>query len=619
MRVTKVCTLLLAAAVAVGGTPDTASAGAAKRHHALSLAGVPKMPPDFKHFDWVDPASPKGGTVRLAARGTFDTLNPFNIKGNKATGLTFVYDTMMATSPDEASTVYCLLCEWVSYPDDYSSVTFKLRDGARFNDGKPVTVDDVIFSLEQLKTHMPFFAQYYKNVVKAEAGPDNTVTFSFDVKGNRELPHILGEMRVLAKHFWTGKDAQGNARDFGKTTLEPPVGSGPYRIKAFEPGRFIEYERVKDWWAADLPVAKGQWNFDILRYEYFREATAAFEAFKAGSIDFHRESSAKQWATGYDLDGVRQGLMKKEAIRTREAPQMQAFAMNLRRAQFQDPKVRQAFILAFDFEFANNNLFFGQYSRVTNYFGEEGLASKGLPQGRELEILETVRKDVPAEVFTQVHALPVRKEPDDHRKYMAQAARLLAEAGYVARNGVMTHGRTGQVLSAEFLLYDAQFERVVQPYVGELKRLGIQATIRTIDRAQFQRRSDEFDYDIVVETFGQSASPGNEQREYWGSQSADIKGSRNSLGLKSPAVDKLIDTIIFARDRAELEAATRALDRVLLWGHYAVPQWYTPDERIAYWNKFMRPKRLPSRAVSFLQVWCWDEAAAQKLAAARGR
>lgn len=606
--------LLLATLITVLPFTSTPSQSAEqKRHHALSLVGEPKMPADFKHFDWVNPNAPKGGAVRLSVRGTFDTLNAYNIKGNKASGLGLTVDTLMVNSPDEASTEYGLLAEWVSHPDDYGAVTFKLRDGARFQDGKPVTPEDVIFSLEQLKQHMPFYAQYYKNVVKSEAGAGNTVTFTFDVKGNRELPQIIGQMPVLPKHYWTGKDAQGNPRDLSKTTLEAPLGSGPYKIKAFEPGRFIEYERVKDWWAKDLPVMKGQYNFDTLRFEYFRDLTGAFEAFKSGGVDFWRENSSKQWATAYDFDAVKNGLVKKEAIRTREASQMQAFALNLRRPQFQDPKVRRALILAFDFEFANKNLFFGQYARVQHYFGEKELQATGLPQGRELEILNEVKGQVPPEVFTTEYTLPVNNSPEDFRRNMGAAAKLLAEAGYQPKNGVMTNAK-GQALTMEFLLADPQFERVAQPYVGELKRLGVQATIRTVDPAQFERRKDDFDFDVIIDNFPQSASPGNEQREFWSSQAADIKGSRNTLGIKSPAIDKLIDKVIFAKDRAELEAATRALDRVLLWGNYVVPQWYSPDDRIAWWNKYSRPAKLPSRAVSFLEVWWHDDALARALA-----
>jgi microcin C transport system substrate-binding protein len=603
----------LVLAVAAGG-----AAGEPKRQHALSLTGAPKLGPDFKHFGWVNPDAPKGGTVRMWARGTFDTLNPFNIKGNKATGLGLVYDSLMSTSPDESSTEYCLLCAWVSHPDDFSSVTFSIRPEARFSDGKPVTPEDVMFSLAELKKHDPRSAQYYKNVVRAEKTGEREVTFHFDVKGNRELPQIMGQLSIVAKHYWTGKSASGEDRDLGKTTLEAPVGTGAYRVKSFEPGRAIEYERIKDWWAKDFPVARGMWNFDVVRFEYYRDQTPAFEAFKVGQIDFWRESSAKNWATSYDFDAVRTGLVKKEQLAIKGSAQMQAFAMNLRRKQFQDPRVRRAFILAFDFEWANKNLFYDQYARVRNYFNEEGLASSGLPQGQELAILETVRDGVPKEVFTTPYTVPANTSPEEVRKNLAEAARLLAEAGYKPQGGVMTNTK-GEQLTAEFLLADAAFERVVQPYVATLKRLGIAATVRVLDVAQYQRREDDFDYDVIVETFAQSASPGNEQRYYWGSESADVKGSPNKLGLKSPAIDKLIDRVIFAKDRPELEAATRALDRVLLWGHYVVPQWYTPFDRIAAWDKFSRPATLPERSVAFQAVWWYDEAKAKALAEKRGK
>jgi microcin C transport system substrate-binding protein len=604
--------------VAAAAGSETAEASGKERVHALSLVGEPRQPAGFAHFDWVDPKAPKGGSVRLSARGTFDTFNPFNIKGNKAAGLGLVYDALMTRSPDESSTEYCLVCEWVSYPADYSSVTFKLRPEARFSDGKPVTVEDVIFSLEALKKAHPQYALYYKNVVTGERTGEHEVTFRFDVKGNRELPHIVGELPVLPRHVWTGKNAEGAARDLAVTSLEAPLGVGPYRLKSFEVGRNIVFERIPGWWAENLPVARGMWNFNEIRFEYFREQIAAFEAFKAGQIDYFTETSAKQWATAYDFEAVRRGHVKKEAIDMQGRQQMQAFAMNIRRKQFLDPRVRRAIILAFDFEWANKNLFFDQYKRVTNYFGEPGLASSGVPTGKELEILEGVRGKVPPEVFTTPYVLPVNAAPNDARRHLALAAKLLAESGWVAKGGVLTNA-AGETLSVEFLLDQPAFERVVQPYRAQLERLGIKATIRMVDSAQAQRREDEFDFDIIIDTFGQSASPGNEQREYWGSAAAAIKGSRNKIGIAEPAVDALIDRIIFAKDRAELEAATRALDRVLLWGHYVVPQWYVAADRVAYWDRFARPGKLPSRSVAFLQTWWHDGAKAKALAEARGR
>ncbi len=588
------------------------------KHHALSLIGKPKLGADFKHFDWVNPNAPKGGVARISARGTFDTFFQYNIKGNKAAGLGLIYDKLMFSSPDEASTEYGLIAETVSYPADFSAVTFNLRPSARFHDGKPVTVEDVIFSLEAVKKHDPMYAQYYKNVVKSEKTGPHQVTFTFDVKGNRELPQILGQMTVLPKHYWDGKDANGEPRDPGKTTLEAPLGSGPYKIKEFQAGRSIVYERVKDWWAKDLPVGRGMHNFDTLRFEYFRDRTASFEAFKSGNLDFFQENSAKEWATAYDLDSIKAGHMKKEQILDGDPPQMQAFILNQRRKQMQDPRVRRALNLAFDFEWANKNLFYDQYARVQNFFGEADLKSQGLPAGKELALLDELRKDLPPEVFTTEYKQPLNKTPEDHRRNMSEAVKLLTEAGWTPKNGVMTNAK-GETLTLELLTYDSSFERVYQPYVGTLKKLGINASIRIVDIPQYQRRTDDFDYDIIGATLAQSSSPGNEQREYWGSAAADIKGSRNLLGLKNPVFDKLIDKVIFATDREELAAATRALDRVLLWNQAVVPQWFSPYDRIAYWDKFARPAKLPSRSPGFPLVWWWDDAASQKLAAARGQ
>lgn len=608
--------LFLALSAAAGGTQPVM--GDNNRRHALSLVGEPKFAAGFEHFDWVNPDAPKGGTVRMWANGTFDTLNLYNIKGMKAAGLGLINDTLMVGSPDESSTEYGLVAEWVSYPEDFSSATFGLRPRARFHDGKPVTPEDVIFSLEALKTTHPQFTYYYKNVVKVEKTGEGEVRFTFDQKGNRELPQIVGQLPVLPKHYWEGKGENGEPRDLAKTTLENPLGSGRYRIKSLEPGRNIVYERVRDWWAKDLPVAVGQWNFDEVRFEYFRDRVPAFEAFKAGGLDFFVENSAKEWAMAYAFDALSAGHVRKEEIKDGDPPQMQSFAFNLRRPQFEDPRVRRAFILAFDFEWANKNIFFGQYARVANYFGEEDLRSTGVPESLELKILEEVRADVPPEVFTTPYSLPVNTTHEDVRRHLAEAAKLLAEAGWTPKNGILTNAK-GDQLTAEFLIVQPDFERVVQPYARALERLGVKASLRTVDAAQYERRTDDFDFDIVVQTFAQSTSPGNEQRNYWGSATADTQGSQNVLGVKNPAIDRLIDRVIFAKDRAELAAATRALDRVLLWNHYVVPQWYSPNNRIAYWTKFGRPTKLPSRDFAFLQAWWYDEAAARKLAEARGR
>jgi len=583
-------------------------------HHALSLIGEPKYPADFTHFDYVNPDAPKGGRVRMAAIGSFDSLNPVLYRGEKAVGLGLVYESLMSDSIDEPSTSYGLIAEWASYPPDYSSVTFKLRDNARWHDGRPITPEDVIYSLEVNKKANPRMGLYYKNVKRAEKTGDNEVTFYFDTKGNRELPMIMGQLTILPKHYWTGKNAKGVQRDPMKTTLEPPLGSGPYRIKEVSPGRTIIYEHVADYWGKDLPVNKGQWNYDEIRFDYYRDQTVAFESFKAGNLDYWQETSAKNWATGYDFPAVRNGYVKRQTVKIKRTQPMQAFVLNLRRPQFQDRRVRQALNLAFNFELANKNLFYGQYERVGSYFqGSDLAAPKALPTGRELEILDEVKGEVPPEVFTKVHTNPVNKDQSDFRQHLRQAVKLLKEAGWDVKNGVLTNVKTGQPMTIEFLLVSPLFERVVQPYLANLERLGIKGSIRLVDSAQYTRRLNVFDYDIIVSTFAQSDSPGNEQRDFWGSEAADREGSNNLIGIKNPAIDKLVDHIIFAKNRAELVAATHALDRVLQWEDYVVPQWYSPDVRIAYWNRYGQPKKLPGLTPGFLQVWWYDQKMAEKL------
>lgn len=609
---------LAAAAMALGAGIGGLTAGTETRHHALSLVGEPGYGPDFKHFDWVNPDAPKGGTVRQWAMGSFDSLNAFSVQGSVALGIGLIYDTLMATSPDEPSTEYGLVAEWVSFPDDFSTATFGLRPEARFHDGEPIKPEDVIFSLEALKEAHPHYNAYYRNVVRAERTGEHEVTFTFDQTGNRELPQIVGQLPVLPKHFWEGENASGSPRDLSRSTLEVPLGSGPYKIRSVDPGRSIIYERVENWWAKDLPVSKGQWNFDQLVYTYFRDRVPAFEAFKVGTIDFWRETSAKNWATSYAFDAVRRGLVKKEEIPIKRVTPMQAFVMNLRRPQFQDVRVRQAFNLAFDFEWMNKSLFFDQYKRTESFFGNSELEATGLPRGRELEILTEIKDEVPPEVFTTEWTNPVSATPQDQRNNLRQAARLLAEAGWKPQNGVLTNAK-GEQLAVEFLLVQPDFERVVLPFKTNLERLGVRVSVRIVDTSQYQRRVDTFDYDIVVDSFPQSNSPGNEQRNFWGSAAADTQGSMNSIGIKNPAVDKLIDKIIFAEDRDELVAATRALDRVLLWNFYVIPQWHTPFDRIAVWDKFGRPEKLPEQDPSFLRVWWLDPDKQQQLNAQGGR
>jgi len=620
------------AAVLPAGSDDA-------RHHALSLIGTPKYAPGFSHFDYANPNAPKGGAVRLSAVGSFDSLNPIYFKGEQAVGLSLIYETLMYDSLEEPSTSYGLIAEWVSHPDDFSSVTFKLRDTARWHDGKPITVDDVIFSFDTAKKAHPRMAFYYKNVTRAERSGPGQVTFTFDSKNNRELPMIVGQLMVLPKHHWTGSNSKGEARNLLKTTLEPPLGSGPYRIKEAKPGRSIVYERVADYWGKDLAANRGQYNFDEIGFEYYRDSTVALEAFKSDRLDYRTETSSKEWATAYDFKAANQGWVQRKKYYLNRAQPMQAFIFNLRRDKFADPRVRRAFNLAFDFEWANKNLFYGQYQRLTSYFSNTELAASGLPEGQELEILNEVKDQVPPEVFSKAYENPANADPRNFRTNLRAATRLLKEAGWSIEKGKLTNAKTKAAMNVEFLLVSPLFERVVQPFVRNLERLGITSRIRIIDSAQYERRTQEFDYDVIIAGWQQSHSPGNEQRSYWGSASADESGSMNYAGIKNPAIDKLIDRIIFAKDRKELVAASRALDRVLLWNHFVVPQWFAPYTRIAYWDRFAQPasapmvpldcdmtcvaaklenpKTTPMVSPGVLTLWWYDKARADALAGSR--
>ena len=494
------------------------------------------------------------------------------------------------------------------------SVTYRLRANAKWHDGKPVTVEDVIFSFNAFKTNHPQYSAYYSHVTKAEKTGEREVTFTFDGPGNRELPQIVGQLNVLPKHWWEGTDKAGNKRDVAATTLEPPLGCGAYRLKEFVPGRTIVYERVADYWGKDVNVNIGRDNFNEQRYEYFRDATVAIEAFKADAIDWRTENSAKNWATAYDFPAVKDGRVVKEEFPTLSSGGMQSFAFNIRRPKFADPRVRRAFNFALNFEEMNRQMFFGQYKRVKSYFEGMELASSGLPEGAELAILETVRDKVPPEVFTTAYTNPVNDSPDAMRANLREATRLLREAGYEVRDRRLVDVKTGQPFTAEVLIDQPEWERLVLPYKQPLERLGIQMSLRIVDDAQYENRLRQWDYDIIVASWGQSLSPGNEQRGYWSSKAADQQGSRNLVGIKNPAVDALIERLIFATNRADLMAATKALDRVLLWNFYVVPQWTYGKVRSVRWDRFGRPDPLPKYGFSgFPTVWWWDQARASKV------
>ena len=598
--------LLLAIALA----PAIAEAGETTISHAVTIRTTPKYGPDFAHVDYVNPNAPKGGTVRLGAQGSFDSLNPFILKGNPAAGLTSLFDTLTSSATDEPNSDYGLIAHSIETPKDGSWVAFHLRPKARFHDGSPITPADVIFSFAALKTKgHPFYRAYYASVVSVAAYGEWGVKFIFKDGTNQELPAILGQLPVLSKTYYT-------SHDFAKTTLDPPLGSGPYRIAKVEAGRSIVYERVKDYWGAALPINVGKHNFNRIRHDYYRDATVMLEAFKSGEFDFRLENNSKLWATGYDSPAVQKGLIKKELIAHSRPAGMQAFAYNVRKSIFADRRVRQALGFAFDFEWTNKNLFYGQYKRSDSYFTNSELAATELPSLEELAILEPHRANLPGEVFETVYHPPVTG-PRGIRGNLRQALALLAAAGWVVKDKKLTKASSGEGFKFEMLLAQPGFERVVLPFKKNLERLGIDMSVRTVDPAQYQQRMDNFDFDMAIQSFGQSLSPGNEQRDFWHSNSATTRGSRNIIGISDPVVDELIELIIAAPDRTALVHRTRALDRVLQWGHYVVPNWHINKFRVAYWDKFGRPTITPKYGLGF-QTWWVDAAKAGNIDVAQG-
>lgn len=581
--------------------------GAAERLHGIAMHGEPKYGPDFTHFDYVNPDAPKGGRLRLGASGTFDSFHGYIAKGHA--GPSSSVETLLTPSADEPFTEYGLIAESLEVPEDRSWVIFTLRPEARWHDGEPISVEDVIWSMEILKTKgSPLYRFYYQNVVDvAKVGP-RRVKFTFDEADNRELPIIVGQLPILPKHYWQD-------RDFEATTLEPPLASGPYRVGDFEPGRFVELERVEDYWGKDLPVNKGQNNFDRIRYDYYRDETIMREALKAGRIDYRTENTAKAWALEYlaeKVPAIRNEWLIKEDIENDRPTGMQAFFFNTRRDVFTDARVRQALAYAFDFEWTNKNLFFGQYTRSQSYFSNSELAATGLPQGEELEVLERFRGRIPEEVFTTSYEAPGTDGSGWPRANFREAFALLEEAGWEIRDQKLVNGETGEPMRFEILLVQKGIERIVLPFIRNLQRLGIDARVRLVDSSQYINRLRKFDFDMILFGVGQSESPGNEQRLYWGSAAADSPAARNFAGIKDPVVDELIELIIGAPSRESLVARTRALDRVLLNGHYVIPNWHKETDRILYWNKFSRPSLTPRRGTS-TDYWWFDEAKAQVL------
>jgi len=610
-----------AKASAQGAVQGAAQGMPGSWRHALTLLGEPKYGPDFEHFEYADPKAPVGGLVRLGAQGGFDNLNMIvnGLKGDLEGGITQIYDTLMEDSGDEPFSSYGQLAEAVRIAPDGLSVAYRLRPGARWHDGRPLTVEDVIWSFDTLKANSPFYAAYYHSVAKAEATGEREVTFRFSEAGNRELPQVLGQMQVLPKHWWTANDANGKPRNPTETTLEIPLGSGPYRLAKIDAGRYAIYERVADYWGKDLPVNRGRNNFGTVRFEYFRDGSVLLEALKGDLYDFRSENIARNWATQYDdFPAVKEGRLIKEEFPGRGTGIMQAFVFNLRRDKFKDERVRRAFNLAMNFEEMNRQLFYGQYQRIDSYFFGSELAASGLPEGIERAILEGVKDKLPPKVFTEPYKNPVNDTPEAVRANLRQAVGLLKEAGYELKGGQMVSKATGEPLTVEFLEFQNVFERVILPFAAQLKLIGIGSSVRVIDQAQYQNRLRSFDFDITTSSWPESLSPGNEQREYWGSASADKPGSRNIAGIKDAGIDALIEKLIFASDRETLVAATRALDRALLSHNYLVPQWSSPVTRTIRWNRFSHPPVLPKYGASgFPTTWWYDEALARKTGAPR--
>jgi microcin C transport system substrate-binding protein len=579
------------------------SAFAAEPVHGIAIYGNPKYKAGFKNFDYVNPDAPKGGTLRLSALGTFDSLNPFIVKGNAAGNVGLIYLTLLTGSSDEPFTEYGLLAQSVEMPEDRSSVTFNLRKEAAWADGKPVTADDVVWSFNTLmKQGAPFYASYYSDVASATAETPQRVTFKFKRGGNRELPLIMGQLPVLPRHFW-------EKRKFDQTSLEIPLGCGPYKIASVDPGHELTFERVKNWWGENLPVNKGRFNFDRIVVDYYRDSTVDVEAFFADRYDVRSEHIAKVWATGYDAPPVKDGRIKKEEIKNGLPAGMQGFVMNIRKPVFADVAVRKAMQYAFDFEWANRAMAHGAYKRDYSYFTNSMYAATGLPEGKELALLEPFRDKLPPELFTQEYKNPTTDGSGDARENLRTAMKILDDAGWtVGTDGVRQ--KNGVKLSFEIMDNQPEFERWVLPYIRNLKRIGILATFRVIDSSQYVARMNDFDFDMTVSGFGQSLSPGNEQREFWGSEKADAPGSRNLIGIKNPVVDALIDKIATANTQEDLVAAVKAMDRVLLWNYYVVPQWYTDVWKVAYWDRFSRPADQAPYDLGIADTW-WAKAKAK--------
>ena len=590
----------LAGALVVAAPLASGPAPAAADGHGIAMHGAPKYGPDFEHYDYVNPDAPRGGELRLAASGTFDSLNPFIIKGVRAAGRHLVFETLTGRAWDEPFTLYGRIAESIEVPDDRSSVTFVLRPEARFHDGSPITVDDVVFSWETLKEQgRPNHRLYYRQVRKVERPHARTVRFVFDSESpDRELPLLMGLMPILSKSYY-------EKVVFEETTLEPPMGSGPYRIESVDPGRSIVYRRVADWWGRDLAVNRGHFNFDRIRYDYYRDGEVLMEAFKAGEYDFRREWSAARLATGYDFPAVDEGRVRVESFAHGRPSGMRAFVFNTRREIFADRRVRHALAHAFDFDWINETLLHGAHVRTQSIFDNSELASRGIPEGGELALLEPYRAQLPPELFERPYRAP--GAGGSVRANLRKARGLLEEAGWTVRDGRLRRAADGLPMEFEILLVRPGDEKIALSYVRNLERLGVDARVRTVDTAQYQNRRTGYDFDMLIYRWGMSLSPGNEQAYYWGTAAADEEGTRNYPGVRDPVVDHLIRNMTNVRSREDFVNTIRAMDRVLLWGHYFVPLYHRNDDHVAWWDKLGRPE-ITSLYGVVIEAW-WEDAA----------
>jgi len=569
--------------------------GAMADSHGIAMHGSPKYKPNFKHFDYVNPMAPKGGTLVLSRVGSFDSVHPFIIKGVPAQGSGLVYERLLVRSRDEPFTLYARIAKTVEMPEDRTSVTFALRPEAQFHDGTPILASDVAFTWRTFRDKgRSNHRLFYKEVAKVDVLGPRKIRFQFRPGGNRELPMIMGLMPVLSEGYY--KNIQ-----FEKTTLKPPMGSGPYKLETVDQGRSVTYRRVKNYWGKDLAVNRGRYNFGTVRFDYYRDQVVALEAFKAGLVDLRHEKDPGRWATGYASPAFAQGKIIKGEFSHGLPGGMKGFAFNTRRQIFKDRKVRQALAFAFDFEWVNKNFFHNSYARTDSYFTNSELAARGLPSAAERALLKPFQKSLPPEVFEKSYQPPHTDGKGSDRKGLRTAMKLLRKAGWKLQGKRMMTA-TGTLAKFEILLVNPRNERLALAYARKLRRMGIGVKVRTVDSSQYQFRLNAYDFDMIIYWWDESLSPGNEQAFYWSSGSADTEGTRNYPGIKSPAVDAMIKHLVSARTRSDLVTATRAMDRVLQWGHYVVPLFHLRKDRLAYRDKFGFPVPSPLQGYQ-LDTW----------------